>query len=132
MGQQIYGYTPAEHEFSVTVPQLMTGDPELIIYMSAHGGGTVGETYAGNGWDYMVTESGRTVLEGSDIRSAEGRPAGHAEMCVALCSFLGAAGESFRHSAGESEYATDYSAEEAEWLSANCERLGLYAQDEDS
>src|SRR6185503_869841 len=88
MGQQIYGYGPAEHEYSVTVPELTAGDPVIVIYLSAHGGGTVGEAYANNGWDYLVTSDGRPVIEGSDLRSAPARASGHAEMARALASFL--------------------------------------------
>lgn len=127
MGQQVYGYGLTEHEYSVSVPAIMTGDGELIIYISAHGGGTVGEAYAGNGWDYLVTHDGRIVLEGSDIRSAPGRAAGHAEMARTLASFLSAAGESLALSGESSEYAGEYSADEAEWLAAEYERLGAFA-----
>ena len=132
MGKQIYGYSPAEHEYSVSVPKTSwrgIGSDEVTIYVSAHGGGTVGEEYAGNGWDYLVTSDGRPVLEGSDLRSAEGRAAGHAEMVRTLASFLSAAGESMAHS-DTSEYASEYTADEAEWLAAEYERLGLFAAGE--
>jgi hypothetical protein len=131
MGAQLYGYTAAEHEYSVSVPQLMTDDPELMIYVSAHGGGTVGESYADNGWDYMVAESGSMILQGSDIRSPEGRAAGHAETARSLASFLSAYGESFRGRPVREGYTPggEYSAEEAEWLSANYERLSMFSAD---
>ena len=136
MGTQLYGYTKDEHEYSVTVPQLSTDDPELIIYMSAHGGGTVGKSYAGNGWDYMITESGETILEGSDIRSPAGRPAGHAEMAASLADFLSAYGDSFhshehnrRDGWQASEFADGYTEQEAEWMAANYERLGMFSAD---
>jgi hypothetical protein len=135
MGTQLYGYTTDEHEYSVTVPETMiSGDPELIIYMSAHGGGTVGEEYANNGWDYMITEAGETILEGSDLRSPQGRPAGHAEMALTLAGFLSAYGESFHyhtHYARDgwqsSEFADGYTETEAEWLAANYERLSEFS-----
>lgn len=141
MGTQLYDYTRTEHEYSVNVPQLMVNDPELVIYMSAHGGGTVGESYAGNGWDYAVYEvcegtcrCYELILEGSDLRSPAGRPAGHAEMAEALASFLSAAGEHFsyghaRYCHGECDYAGEYSPDEQEWLAANYERLSLFAID---
>jgi hypothetical protein len=134
MGTQLYGYTATEHEYSVTVPQLSTDDPEMIIYMSAHGGGTVGESYAGNGWDYMITEAGEVILQGSDIRSAEGMAAGHAAMAVSLAGFLSAYGESFhshehyqRDGWRESEYADGHTEQEAQWLAANYERLSMFS-----
>lgn len=135
MGTQLYGYTADEHEFSVNVPQLSSDDPELVIYVSAHGGGTVGESYANNGWDYMITEAGETILQGSDIRS-NGTPATHAGMAVTLASFLSAYGESFhshehyqRDGWQASEFADSYTAEEAEWLAANYERLSMFSAD---
>jgi hypothetical protein len=133
MGDQLYGYTPAEHEYSVAVPELCDGDSSLAIYVSAHGGGTVGEEYADNGWDYLVTVDGETMLEGSDIRSG-GMPASHASVARTLASFLSAAGESLhshehyvRDEYGASEYAGDYTPEQAEWLAAEHERLGMFA-----
>lgn len=132
MGTTLYGYTTDEREYSVSVPEIMTGDTEVRIYLSAHGGGTVGESYAGNGWDYLVTDDGVTVIEGSDLRSPEGRPADHAEMAQSLASFLSAAGEHFayRHSqcgSSSCDYWDDYSDDEADWLAANYERLGLFS-----
>jgi len=135
-GQQIYGYDASEHEYAVEVPPIMAGAGEISLYLSAHGGGTVGKAYAGNGWDYLVVADGRTVLEGSDLRSPQGRPAGHAEMARALASFLSAAGESFALRGEASEYAGDssreaeYSAAEAEWLAAEYERLGMFAAED--
>jgi hypothetical protein len=127
MGEQLYGYSAGEHEYAETVPALYGSDAALVIYVSAHGGGTVGEAYANNGWDYLVTYDGQTMLEGSDLRSPEGRPASHAEMARSLASFLSAAGESLHYSGDRSEYAGEYSASEAEWLAAEGERLGLFA-----
>lgn len=127
MGTQAYGYGPAEHEYHVNVPQLYRDDPTVTLYLSAHGGGTVGEAYAGNGWDYLVTENGNTILEGSDLRSAPGRAAGHAEMAETLAHFLGAAGESLSMSGDRSEYASEYSETGREWLAANHERLSLFS-----
>jgi hypothetical protein len=129
MGSQLYGYSPEEHEYGVKVPGLYGGDGEVTIYISAHGGGTVGESYAANGWDYLVTSDGVTVLEGSDIRSAPARAAGHAEMARTLATFLSAAGESLAHGGSESEYAGEYSADESAWLEAEYERLGSFAAD---
>ena len=126
-GQQIYGYGPAEHEYAVTVPEVTADDPVIVIYLSAHGGGTVGEEYAGNGWDYLVTSDGRPVIEGSDLRSAPARAAGHAEMARSLGGFLAAAGESLAYSADRSEYAAEYTAEQAQWLAAEHERLSLFS-----
>lgn len=130
MGETIYGYSPDEHEYSADVPQLTVGDPPLRIYISAHGGGTVGESYAHNGWDYLVTEDGRTVLEGSDIRSGLG--ATHGDMARSLAVFLSAAGESFhyhehvsRDGWQQSEHASGYTPGEAAWLEANYERLSM-------
>lgn len=127
MGEQLYGYSPAEHEYSVKVPEITTGEAELVIYLSAHGGGTVGEEYRANGWDYLVTEAGRPVLEGSDLRSGDGRAAGHAEMARTLASFLASDGESFAYHPGRAELTAHYSAEEAAWLAANHERLSSFA-----
>jgi len=93
MGDQLYNYTRDQHEYHIEVPPVMTGDEALEICVSAHGGGTVGKAYAGNGWDYAVYHDGLLVIEGSDIRSPEGRPAGHAETARSLASFLSAAGE---------------------------------------
>lgn len=131
MGEQLYGYGPGEHEYSVTVPALSTGDTELTIYVSAHGGGTVGEAYAGNGWDYLVMSDGARMVEGSDIRSAPGRAAGHAEMARTLANFLSAAGESLYASGDESEYAAEYDEVERAFLVAEYERLGAFAYDGD-
>jgi hypothetical protein len=122
----LYGYSTSEHEYSVSVPALCRGDSEVRIYLSAHGGGTVGESYAGNGWDYLVTDDGRAVLDGADLRSPAGRPAGHAEMARALASFLSAAGESLALY-GDDPAEPDYSPGQAEWLAANYERLSLFA-----
>lgn len=142
MGTQLYGYTRNEHEYSVNVPQIMTDDSELTIYISAHGGGTVGQAYAGNGWDYAVYDSCNgenncachtLILEGSDIRSPAGRPAGHAETARSLASFLSAAGESFAsypaYGRSDSMYADDYDEIEREWLAANYERLSMFADE---
>ena len=135
MGTQIYGYSPGEHEYSVGIPAMVAGDAAMTIYISAHGGGTVGKAYAGNGWDYLVTRNGATVLEGSDIRSG-GMGAGHAEMARTLAGFLSAVGESFwshehmtRDGYSASEYGSEYTAEEAEFLAAEHERLGAFAAD---
>jgi hypothetical protein len=134
MSKQIYGYGPAEHEYSVSVPATSwrgVASDDVMIYVSAHGGGTVGEAYAGNGWDYLVTVDGRIMLEGSDIRSAPGRAAGHAQMARTLAAFLAAAGESLSYRDSDSEYAGEYAPEQAEWLAAEYERLGAFASDLD-
>jgi hypothetical protein len=132
MGKQLYGYSRDEHEYEVSIPQIMTDDGPLIICMSAHGGGTVGKSYAGNGWDYAVyDEDGFPVIEGSDLRSPAGRPAGHAEMARALASFLSDYGESFAlagFTIGDGD-TPEYSPDEAEWLAANYERLGSFASE---
>ena len=128
MGQQLYGYGPDEHEYSVDVPAINTGDDvKITLYLSAHGGGTVGEEYAANGWDYLVTADGVTVLEGSDIRSAEARAAGHAEMARSLATFLAADGESLSHAYYGTRQGEQYGEAEAEFLAANYERLGCFA-----
>lgn len=128
MGPQLYGYLREDHEYVTEVPELSAGDGELIICLSAHGGGTVGQAYAGNGWDYLVIAGGITVLEGSDLRSAEGRPAGHAEMARSLCSFLSAAGESLAYRGDRSDYAAEYGEHARQWLISQHERLALFAE----
>jgi hypothetical protein len=122
----LYGYSTSGHEYSVSVPALCRGDSEIIIYLSAHGGGTVGESYAGNGWDYLVTDDGRVILTGSDLRSAPARAASHAQMARSLASFLSAAGESLALY-GDDPAEPDYSPGQAQWLAANYERLSLFA-----
>ena len=137
MGSQLYGYTTDEHEFSIVVPKMYERDSDMVIYISAHGGGTVGESYSDTGWDYMVTDNGLTVLEGQDLRSG-GTPGSHEGMAATLASFLSATGESFQYhenvnrDRSQSDYADDYTVSEAEWLMANHERLGLFAYDHES
>ncbi len=131
MGTQLYGYSRTEHEYQVLVPKTMSDDGWITIYLSAHGGGTIGKSYAGNGWDYAVYDGDSLVIEGSDIRSPEGRPAGHAETARSLCSFLSYYGEGFSYGdRSELDYADEYTEPGQEWLAANHERLAMFASEE--
>ena len=121
-------------EYRVTVPPMYRNseEPTIEILISAVGGGTMGETYANNGWMYVVLADGAPILSGADIRSG-GIPAGHAEMAATLCSFLSAAGESFYYHRGD-ESRSDYASEPAyqspgvrEFLVSETERLSAFA-----
>jgi hypothetical protein len=131
MGDTLYGYTLAEHEYKVTVPclyQAPSGEPTVIIAVSAHGGGTIGKAYAGS-WDYGVYVNGAEVIAGQELRSpANG--ATHEEMARELAGFLSAYGESLRLSGDDSEYAADYRGAARDFLVAEYERLALFADDE--
>jgi hypothetical protein len=85
----LYGYTLAQHEYKVTVPAMNrapSDEPTLIIAISAHGGGTVGQSYAHNGWDYAVYADGTEITNGDDL--ASGAPRTHAQMARELAGFL--------------------------------------------
>jgi hypothetical protein len=115
----LLGYTLAEHEYKVTVPMLNrppSDEPALIIAISAHGGGTVGQSYAHNGWDYAVYADGTEIANGDDLTS--GAPKTHAEMARELAGFL---------SAGPTRYCGK---EAAEILATASDRLALFADDE--
>ena len=120
----------ADHEYSVTVASLyVTGDPDIMIYMSAHGGGTVGEAYAHNGWAYAVTVSGNEIYAGDDLRSGA-TPATHEAMARTLASFLAAAGRIaplVRRPVG----VRGRSRAVREVLAAEYERLGMFGMDPD-
>jgi hypothetical protein len=48
------GYALSEYEYSVTVPKMFmepSSEPEIVIAISARGGGTVGKSYEQNHWD---------------------------------------------------------------------------------
>ena len=130
-GTTLYGYTLAGHEYSVTVPRMYTGDsePTVIIAISAHGGGTPGESYRDNGWDYAVYSDGTEIIAGGDLRS-NGTPGTHAGMARVLCSFLAADAETLRCAGpgGTSEGpACEYSADVQAFLISEGERLGMFA-----
>lgn len=114
----LYGYTLAEHEFKVTVPMLNrppSDEPTLIIAISAHGGGTVGKSYAHNGWDYSVYADGVEIANGGKL--ASGAPKTHAEMARTLAGFL------YAHPAA-------YCGTEALGImNAASDRLALFAED---
>jgi hypothetical protein len=115
------------HEYAVEVPRQYTGDtePRIMIGISASGGGTVGDAYANNGWQYTVMVSGEAIITGDDIRSG-GIPATHARMAESLCNFLSAAGESLYHRDGESEYSDEYSDEQRAFLTDAYERFTMF------
>lgn len=81
-------------EYTIDVPELISGDPKVTIEISAVGGGTVGQFYAGNRWEYAVRCDGEVVITGDDLHSAPALASTHAEMAVVLAGFLGAFAES--------------------------------------
>lgn len=119
----------AEHEYTVIVSKVYVNapdEPAVVIGISAHGGGTVGESYADNGWSYAVYVDGRELIVGSDLHSGA-MGATHAEMARTLCAFLSADGESeYRESRESPVYV---STEAGEFLIAEYERLGVFASD---
>ena len=102
-----------DHEYHVDVPSMYVepnDDPAITIYVSAHGGGTVGQAYAHNGWTYSVTVDGSEIITGDDLRTGA-TPATHAGMAATLANFLAAAGESLSYHdqrGTESDYAETY------------------------
>lgn len=162
MGNTLYGYTLAESEYQETVPTLYgpairheivtsslgsqrycatcghggceDGEPEVIIAISAHGGGTVGESYADNGWDYSVYVNGAELISGCDLRSG-GMPKTHAETARTLAAFLAHDGETLysrslgRRVAPDTEPTATYAEDAAEFLISEYERLGLFSAD---
>ena len=63
----------SDYEYSVAVPSMYAApndDPNITIRISAHGGGTVGEEYAGNGWSYSIEVNGSDLITGDDLRQA--------------------------------------------------------------
>lgn len=135
---------PPEHhyagiyEYSVDVPSMYVtpnDDPAITIYVSAAGGGTVGEEYAHNDWYYAITVNGREFITGEDIRT-NATPGSHASIARTLASVLSAYGESFhyhdhmrRDGSENSEYAHDYTQEQRDFLSAEYERFSSFADD---
>jgi len=118
-----------DFEFRTDVPGMYAvpgREPAVTIYMAAEGGGTVGEAYAGQRWHYAVAVNGRAVLAGSDLRS-NCTPGTHASMARTLANFLAAAGESLHWSRDRSEYADEYPGRVREFLEAEYERLGMFA-----
>jgi hypothetical protein len=115
------------HEYAVEVPRMILGDsePVILIGISAAGGGTVGESYANNGWAYTVLCDGEPVITGDDIRSGA-MGATHAQMARTLCNFLSAAGESLYHSDDDSEYDDEYGDSAREFLISEYERLSSF------
>lgn len=123
---------PMDHEFDYLVPSQYANDPELLIHISAVGGGTVGEAYARNAWAYSVTLDGVEMLHGDDLTSGR-TPATHEESAKALCSFLSAAGESLWSHNRSSEYWGEYTADERDFLIDTYERFSLASmEDKDS
>jgi hypothetical protein len=134
MGDTLYGYTLAEHDYSVAVPCMYrapSDEPTVIIAISAHGGGTVGESYSDNGWDYSVYADGTEIIAGSDLRSG-GMPATHEAMARTLAAFLSADAESLAYVA-RNGYCEDagrldvYGDDARAFLETEGERLGLFA-----
>lgn len=109
-------------EYSIDVPELTSGDPQVTIEISAVGGGTVGQFYAGNRWEYNVLCDGKVVITGDDLRSAPAAGSTHAEMAVCLAGFLGAYAES------ESELA-EMCWQAREFLELEGERLSVWNAD---
>lgn len=133
MGNTLYGYSLAEHEYTVTVPKMYAGmpnEPTVVIAVSAHGGGTVGESYASNGWDYAVYVDGREVISGDDITSPYGRGSTHAEVAVTLAAFLSADAESLRYREA-AEVSGDYDADAVAFLQSEGERLGIWQSEQE-
>jgi hypothetical protein len=122
-GQRTERKLPVEYE--VTVPERYPGDPEIVIAISAMGGGTVGKTYRDNRWEYAVKVNGDVLITGDDLRSG-GMASGHAWMARTLAIFLSAAGESLRYSGDSSDYAGEYTGKVREFLEAEYERLSLF------
>jgi hypothetical protein len=121
----------SDYEYSVAVPSMYAApndDPNIFIRISAHGGGTVGESYAGNGWTYSVEVNGSALITGDDLRS-NATPATHAQMAATLANFLSAAGESLSLRGDRSEYRDEYLTRQREFLAAEYERLGMFATD---
>jgi hypothetical protein len=123
-----------DFEYSVAVPSMYRApndDPNIIIRISAHGGGTVGRAYAHNGWTYSVEVAGAELITGDDIRS-NATPATHAGMARTLANFLAAAGESLHYHdqrGSESEYAETYDRPAQNFLTAEYERLSAFGAD---
>jgi hypothetical protein len=118
-----------EHEYSIDVPSLYMApnyDATITIRMSAHGGGTVGESYAHNSWTYSVESNGTEIISGDDLR-CNGTPGTHAGMSRTLATFLSAAGESLRYSGDDSEYTHEYDEAQREFLTAEYERFSMFA-----
>jgi hypothetical protein len=132
--------TPPEHnyagiyEYSATVPSMYiepNDDPLIIIWISAAGGGTVGEAYAHNTWYYSVTVNGAEIITGDDLHT-NATPAAHEEMARTLAGFLSAAGESLHHAdqrGTESEYTGTYDRPAQDFLTAEYERLNMFSID---
>jgi hypothetical protein len=80
----VYRCTP---EAVYDVPALANGQPPLTIGIAAAGGGTVGRSYADNGWIYTVHLDGDLVASGADLRSG-GFPRTHQQMAAELAIFL--------------------------------------------
>lgn len=121
------------YEYSVHVPTMYISptfaidEPEILISISAVGGGTAGEAYAHNSWEYAVYYNHAKLISGSDLRS--GASATHAQMAATLASFLGNAGESLHYSGTDSEYAEEYDETQRAFLEFEYERLELFAYD---
>ena len=128
----------ADHEYSVEVPSMYAApsdDPSVTIHLSAHGGGTVGQAYAHNGWTYAVVVDGTEIITGDDLRT-NATPATHAGMAATLANFLAAAGESLHYHdqrGTESDYADEYPAGPVrDFLTAEYERLSMFGIDADN
>lgn len=113
----------AEVEYQVDVPPEYSRSAEAAIRigMSAVGGGTVGEAYAGNGWIWGVWENGRLILSAADLRSPAASAATHAEMVRTLCSFLAHDGDVI--ASGGTVEGESYTPAQREFLGRNNERI---------
>lgn len=121
-------------EYNVLVPmqyRAPSGEPMIVIGISAHGGGTVGEAYADNGWDYSVTVDGEQMITGSDLRS-NGTPGTHHGMAKVLASFLANDGEILHDKNGvlNEELSAHYSPEQMAFLIDAYERFSMFSMDE--
>lgn len=84
----LYFDGPQDHEYSVTVPKMYVdeiSEPEIIIHVSAVGGGTVGNSYAGN-WAYSVTIDGEETMHGDSLRTPT--PHTHDQAARILADYL--------------------------------------------
>lgn len=129
----LYGYTLAEHEYQVDVPKMYVDavdEPVITVAISAHGGGTVGTSYFGTGWDYAVYADGREVISGQDLRSG-GAGGTHEGMARTLCAFLANDAETIttRHASQpeDAERLGVYDDEATAFLESEGERLSLYS-----
>lgn len=76
-----------DHEAHIEVPALQADDRPITIHVSKVGGGTVGESYAGN-WAYKVNLTPGISHHGDDLYT--GTPHTHEQAARVLASILSA------------------------------------------